>query len=245
MFFYQPLSTEEIGKQRISQGLSSKSHARPMKKQLNTLFVTTQGAYLSKEGETVVVKVENEIRMRLPIHTLDGIICFGNILCSPFLLGFCAERDVALSFLTEQGRFLARVQGPVSGNVLLRREQYRRADDPVISAEIATAVLMKAGVSVEVANDGIEAVETWQKESFDAILMDVQMPDMDGFEATRRIRKLEEKKEKKTPIIAMTANALKGDEEKCLAAGMDGYVSKPINQDLLFQTLYKFVKPEK
>ncbi len=112
-----------------------------MKKQLNTLFVTSQGSYLSKEGETVVVKVENEIRLRLPIHTLDGIICFGNILCSPFLLGFCAERDVAVSFLTERGRFLARVQGPVSGNVLLRREHYRRADDPDTSSKISTAVL--------------------------------------------------------------------------------------------------------
>ncbi|MCD6198223.1 MAG: type I-C CRISPR-associated endonuclease Cas1 [Deltaproteobacteria bacterium] len=112
-----------------------------MKKHLNTLFVTTQGAYLSKEGETVVVKVEKEIRLRIPIHTIGGIVCFGNVLCSPFLMGFCAERDVAISFLTEYGRFLARVQGPVSGNVLLRREQYRRADDMNASAEMARAVL--------------------------------------------------------------------------------------------------------
>lgn len=112
-----------------------------MKKHLNTLFVTTQGAYLAKEGETVVVKVEKEIRLRVPIHTLGGIVCFGQVTCSPFLMGFCAERDVAISFLTERGRFLARVQGPVSGNVLLRREQYRRADDMNASAQIAKAVL--------------------------------------------------------------------------------------------------------
>ena len=112
-----------------------------MKKHLNTLFVTTQGAYLAKEGETVVVKVEKETRLRVPIHTIGGIVCFGNIMCSPFLMGFCAERDVAISFLTERGRFLARVQGPVSGNVLLRREQYRRADDMNVSAEMAKAVL--------------------------------------------------------------------------------------------------------
>jgi len=112
-----------------------------MKKHLNTLFVTTQGAYLAKDGETVVVKVEKEIRLRIPIHTIGGIVCFGNVLCSPFLMGFCAERDVAISFLTEYGRFLARVQGPVSGNVLLRREQYRRADDMNASAEMARAVL--------------------------------------------------------------------------------------------------------
>ena len=112
-----------------------------MKKHLNTLYVTTQGAYLSKEGETVVVKVDNKIRLRVPIHTIGGVVCFGQVGCSPFLMGFCAERDVSISFLTENGRFLARVQGPVSGNVLLRREQYRRADDPKISADIASAVL--------------------------------------------------------------------------------------------------------
>lgn len=108
-----------------------------MKKHLNTLFVTTQGAYLAKDGETVAVRVDGEVALRLPVHTLDGIVCFGNVGCSPFLMGFCAERDVTVSFLSENGRFLARVQGPVSGNVLLRREQYRRADDPVFSAAIA------------------------------------------------------------------------------------------------------------
>jgi CRISPR-associated protein Cas1 len=112
-----------------------------MKRHLNTLFVTTQGAYLAKEGETVVVRIEREARLRLPIHTIGGIVCFGNITCSPFLMGFCAERDVAISFLTEYGRFLARVQGPVSGNVLLRREQYRRADDMDVSAQMARSVL--------------------------------------------------------------------------------------------------------
>jgi len=112
-----------------------------MKKHLNTLFVTTQGAYLAKEGETVVVKVEKEIRLRIPVHTIGGIVCFGNVSCSPFLMGFCAENGVGISFLSERGRFLARVQGPVSGNVLLRREQYRRADDLRSSAEVARTIL--------------------------------------------------------------------------------------------------------
>jgi CRISPR-associated protein Cas1 len=112
-----------------------------MKKLLNTLFVTTQGAYLSKDGETVVVKIDNEIALRVPVHTLGGIICFGQVSCSPYLMGFCAENGVAVSFLTENGAFLAKVQGPVSGNVLLRREQYRRADDMMSSALIASAIL--------------------------------------------------------------------------------------------------------
>lgn len=112
-----------------------------MKRHLNTLFVTTQGAYLFKEGETVVVKVEDEVRLHVPIHTIGGIVCFGQVSCSPYLMGYCAEQNVAISFLTEYGRFLAKVQGPVSGNVLLRREQYRRADDEIFSANIVRAIL--------------------------------------------------------------------------------------------------------
>jgi len=113
-----------------------------VKKHLNTLFVTTQGAYLSKEGETVVVKINQEVRLRVPVHTIGGIVCFGNVSCSPFLMGFCGENGVGLSFLTENGRFLARAQGPVSGNVLLRREQYRLADDQQYSAKMATSFVM-------------------------------------------------------------------------------------------------------
>lgn len=112
-----------------------------MKKHLNTLFVTTQDAYLAKEGETVVVKADREVKLRVPIHTIGGIVCFGQVGCSPFLMGFCAERNVAITFLTERGRFLAKVQGPVSGNVLLRREQYRRADDKSASASLAKAMV--------------------------------------------------------------------------------------------------------
>ena len=113
-----------------------------MKKYLNILFVTTQGAYLNKEGESVIASVEREVKLRVPIHTLGGIVCFGNVLCSPFLMHHCAENNVLISFLSEQGRFLARVQGPVNGNVLLRRQQYRLADDPAASARIARAVVL-------------------------------------------------------------------------------------------------------
>lgn len=112
-----------------------------MKKHLNTLFVTTQGAYLAKDGETVAVKIEQKTVLRIPIHTLDGIVCFGAVGCSPYLMGFCAEKDVAISFLSEYGKFLAMVKGPVSGNVLLRRKQFRMADKPDVSAQVAGFVL--------------------------------------------------------------------------------------------------------
>jgi len=113
-----------------------------LRKLLNTLYVTSQGAYLSKEGETVLVKVDNHIKLRLPIHTLEGIVCLGNILCSPGLLHLCADRNVTVSFLSSYGKFLARVTGPVSGNVLLRREQFRWADDDGKKIPIARAIVL-------------------------------------------------------------------------------------------------------
>ncbi len=112
-----------------------------MKRHLNTLYVTTQGAYLAKEGQTVVVRVEQETRLQLPLHNLGGIVCFGQVSVSPFLMGYCAESGVGISHLTEHGRFLARIQGEVHGNVLLRREQYRRADDAAASVAIARPIV--------------------------------------------------------------------------------------------------------
>ncbi|HAR64188.1 MAG: subtype I-C CRISPR-associated endonuclease Cas1 [Candidatus Margulisiibacteriota bacterium] len=113
-----------------------------MKKLLNTLFVTTQGAYLNKEGETVVVSVDKEKRLQLPILTLDGIVCFGQVSMSPYLMGFCAERNVTVSFLTEWGKFLASIHGKTAGNVLLRREQYRWADNLEQSALMARNMII-------------------------------------------------------------------------------------------------------
>lgn len=113
-----------------------------MKKLLNTLYITTQGAYLCHEGEAVLVRVEKETKLRIPVHTLGSIVGFGQVSCSPPLMHLCGERGVAISFLSEQGRFLARVEGPVSGNVRLRREQYRRADVQDCRLEIARAMVL-------------------------------------------------------------------------------------------------------
>ena len=122
-----------------------------MRKYLNTLFVTTQGAYLAKEGETVVVKVEGETKLQLPIITISGIVCFGQVSMSPYLMGFCAENNVAVTFLTEYGRYLASVYGKTRGNVLLRREQYRKADDLAFCAGMARSILAGKFVNCRVA----------------------------------------------------------------------------------------------
>lgn len=113
-----------------------------MKKLLNTLYITTQGTYLHRDGDTVTALKEKEILLRVPIHTLEGIVCFGRVSVSPPAMGLCAEHGVLISYFSEHGEFWARVQGPVRGNVLLRREQYRIADDAARSAVIAQAVVM-------------------------------------------------------------------------------------------------------
>ncbi|QLB14593.1 subtype I-C CRISPR-associated endonuclease Cas1 [Mannheimia granulomatis] len=104
-----------------------------MKKLQNTLYITTQGSYLHKERETLVVEQERKKVAQLPVHSIGHIFCFGNVLVSPFLLGFCGENNVNVAFFSENGRFLARLQGRQSGNVLLRRAQYRRSEENPIS----------------------------------------------------------------------------------------------------------------
>jgi len=112
-----------------------------MKRHGNTLYVTTAGAYLARRGQCVVVRIDGRPRLTLPVHTLDGIVCFGRVGCSPALLALAASEDVTVSFLSLNGRFLARVVGPISGNVLLRRAQFRTADDPASAARIARPIV--------------------------------------------------------------------------------------------------------
>jgi CRISP-associated protein Cas1 len=90
----------------------------------------------------LLVRVEQEVALRIPIHTLTSVVCFGRVSSSPPLMGLCAERGIALAFFSMNGRFLARIQGPVSGNVLLRREQCRRSEDESRAAEIAHSIVI-------------------------------------------------------------------------------------------------------
>ncbi len=112
-----------------------------MKRLLNSLFVMTQGAWLSQKGENIIVHLSKYENRAFPIHLFDSVLCFGQVNVTPPLMGFCAERGVQISFFTENGKFLASVHGPVSGNVLLRKEQYRISDDPKRSARIVRSLL--------------------------------------------------------------------------------------------------------
>lgn len=108
-----------------------------MRHLLNTLFITSEDIYLSLDGENVVANREGQAVARYPLHTLSGILSFSYSGASPALMGACAQREIGLTFCTPRGKFLARVSGESSGNVLLRRMQYRMADDPAQSCLIA------------------------------------------------------------------------------------------------------------
>ena len=112
-----------------------------MRHLLNTLFILSEDIYLSLDGENVVANRGQQIAARYPLHTLSGILSFSYAGASPALMGACAKRDISLAFCTPRGRFLARTCGESSGNVLLRRKQYRVADAPEESCRIARTMI--------------------------------------------------------------------------------------------------------
>jgi len=138
-----------------------------------------------------------------------------------------ADRQATSGLLPEKTSPPEIPNGPRALHILL-------AEDNAVNRMLAVRFLEKAGHAVEVAENGSRALAMIQSHRFDLVLMDVQMPEMDGFEATAAIRNCELHTHAHIPIIAMTAHAMKGDRERCLQAGMDGYISKPINRnDLL------------
>lgn len=159
-----------------------------MKKHDNTLYVTSQGAYLACEGSTVLVRVEKQTRMRVPIHNLGGVVCFGNVGCSPFVMGLCGRQGVGLSFHTTNGRFLARVLGPQSGNVLLRRAQHRMTSDPAAAADFARNI-----IAAKIAN-ARTVLQRAQRDHFEG----ARSPEIDG--AVRRLGNLLRELEQPMPL---------------------------------------------
>jgi CheY-like chemotaxis protein len=116
-------------------------------------------------------------------------------------------------------------------------------EDNIVNQRVAARMLERQGYSVTVAANGREALATLQRQVFDMVLMDIQMPEMDGFEATMAIRSQENAGATRIPIIAMTAHAMQGDQERCLQAGMDAYISKPVDRAKLLDLVERYSKP--
>ena len=112
---------------------------RPLR---NVIYIQTQNAWVHKDNDNLVMKVGDELKARVPIHKLQGLVCFGQVSISPYLMAHCAENGVTITYLNQFGKFLARVEGPISGNVLLRRTQHLTGANPDKSVEIARTMLI-------------------------------------------------------------------------------------------------------
>ena len=148
-----------------------------MRKLLNTLYVTTPDSFLTRDGDNIVIKVENDEKFRIPIHNLESVVCFGYMGASPHLMRLCTDHNVGLSFLTPSGRFQARIQGKTKGNVLLRRIQYRIADDEQAALEIARGCIIGKIVNCKTVlgrciRDHEGAINAKKIRDMDALLVD-------------------------------------------------------------------------
>ena len=166
-----------------------------MRKLLNTLFVLSEDSYLALEGETVVVLSREEKRGQFPLHTLENILCFSYKGASPALMGKCAREGINLCFLTPKGRFLARVSGENPGNVLLRRTQYRVADDPAQSCRAARSFIFgkvyngrwsiertRRDHPMRVNDEALECASSQMSESLPALLVENSLDGLRGLE---------------------------------------------------------------
>jgi two-component system, sensor histidine kinase and response regulator len=167
--------------------------------------------------------------------------------CSGYLLKPVKQQMLFEALLTILSRKTEEKSGLITRHLIAEKHSDNRillAEDNSINQKLAVALLQKGGYFVDVVDNGRHAYEKAISGKYHAILMDVQMPDVDGFEATRLIRNWETKNNQHIPIIAMTAHAMKGDREKCLQAGMDDYVTKPIESRILYNVLDRWLKIE-
>jgi CRISPR-associated protein Cas1 len=166
-----------------------------MKRLLNTLYIFTQGTSLHKEGEAILVKNEGEARSKFPFIVLRSIVCFGDVWMSPSLAGACLARGITITYLSVYGRFVARAQGPISGNVLLRRKQYRVSDIPeqavLIARTIVTAKILNSRTLLQrtlrdhgskIDKDSIERVVAFLKNNAAKSLSENNMEVLRGIE---------------------------------------------------------------
>ncbi len=181
-----------------------------MKKHLNTLYITSDDAYVHKQRETFVVEVDNKKVFQAPVHSIENIVCFGFKALSPALMAFCAENNVGISYLSENGRFLARVSGAQQGNVLLRKAQYALSDNdpgslatarPIIAAKVANYrnLLLRHRRNHPPAEDGAEVEDGALEDGLEssdgvesaAAAMGERMPDIQKAETLDELRGIE------------------------------------------------------
>jgi CheY-like chemotaxis protein/HPt (histidine-containing phosphotransfer) domain-containing protein len=166
--------------------------------------------------------------------------------CSGYLLKPVKQQMLHEALIAVLGRLAEKEKGIVTRHLIAEKhagdKRILLAEDNSINQKLAVALLQKAGYSVDVVDNGLQAFEKTISGGYSAVLMDVQMPELDGYESTQKIREWESSRGVHIPIIAMTAHAMKGDREKCLEAGMDDYVTKPIESKILHSVLDRWLE---
>ncbi|RJP94144.1 MAG: response regulator [Desulfobacteraceae bacterium] len=207
------------------------------------------------DGQETAMKIRNDLFLSVPIVLMTSAISdmVPQHPVHPAVDGFIAKPVTASALLNSvMNIFGQRVvrKDKVRSDAILRRDRYKTllqglrilvVEDNRVNQEIAVEILKSVGIDARIAADGIEALQLLSEESFDAALMDIQMPNMDGYEATRKIREMPQFQS--LPIIAMTASVMMSDERQCIAAGMNGFVPKPIRQEKLFEVLVSHLHP--
>jgi len=208
------------------------------------------------DGFTFAKRVKSDPRLKGSIIMMltsggqrgDASLC-RELRISAYLLKPIQQTELLEAILTVLGH---KPESPEQNAVLVTRHSLREgrrhlrillAEDNAVNQVVAVRLLEKMGHTVMVVKNGREAALMVEEQEFSLVLMDVQMPEMDGFEATRLIRQKESTTEKHIPILAMTAHAMKGDRKRCLAAGMDGYIAKPISPAELLAEIERFARP--
>ncbi len=195
-----------------------------------------------QEIKNVPVIILTSIGERGDVARLEGLGCAG-YLTKPIKQSQLF--DIIITVLSQdkvKGEVMPIVTKHIIAEPKFKNTHILVAEDNPMNMKLAVTLLNRAGFSVDAVENGKMAIDALKKTAYDLVLMDVQMPQMDGFEATRIIREMEGE-EKHTPIIAMTAHAMKGDRERCLKAGMDDYISKPIEPQEMFKVIEKWTKP--
>jgi signal transduction histidine kinase/DNA-binding response OmpR family regulator/HPt (histidine-containing phosphotransfer) domain-containing protein len=181
------------------------------------------------------------IMMLTSVAQADGVERCGKLGLSVYIIKPVSDSDLFDAMMSLRGARtepkLTLPAAAASGNQPAGGLRILLAEDNPVNQEVAQQMLQKRGHTVTIASNGREALKLVAQSEFDLVLMDIQMPEMDGFQATAAIRELEKKGSRRIPIVAMTAHAMKGDRERCLEAGMDGYVSKPVQSKLLYETI--------
>jgi signal transduction histidine kinase/DNA-binding response OmpR family regulator/HPt (histidine-containing phosphotransfer) domain-containing protein len=182
------------------------------------------------------------VMMLTSVAQADGVERCRRLGLSVYVIKPISDSDLFDAMMSIRGaRVEQKLASPaaavVSGNKAAGGFRILLAEDNAVNQEVAQQMLQKRGHTVTIASNGREALKLVAQSEFDLILMDIQMPEMDGFQATAAIREMEKKGSRRTPIVAMTAHAMKGDRERCLESGMDGYVSKPVQSKMLYETI--------